>query len=215
MPECEGRCSVTEQAVTRAPALDWASIGWCNQTDARDCIRIYARLGLHPILLHGMRDGQCTCHKEHPVKMRPDGSQSSSAGKHPVVKGWQFAQLDLDAMYWELRRQPFYNVGLRMGRQPDGAFLVALDLDGPRGLIADLEAQYGRLPDTLTAQTPRGTHFIYRWNENRPKPKNQASLIADHFDVRSAGGQIAVAPSRHFSGGPYRWIDAREPAVFP
>jgi len=203
-------------AADAAPALDWSALGWCSMTDNRDCVAIYARLGLHPILLHGMLpDGKCTCGKEHPVTVRADGSQSCSAGKHPVNQGWQFGQLDLDAMDRQLQRQHFFNIGLRMGRQTDGSFLVALDLDGPRETIADLESKHGRLPDTLTAQTPRGAHFVYRWNEALPKPKNQISLLGAHLDVRSAGGQIAVAPSRHFTGGRYRWTNTVEPVRFP
>ncbi|MEI9940200.1 MAG: bifunctional DNA primase/polymerase [Pseudomonadota bacterium] len=34
-------------------------------------------------------------------------------------------------------------------------------------------------------------------------------------DIRSEGGQIVAAPSVHASGRPYRWFDAREPAVLP
>lgn len=199
-----------------APASDWGPIGWCNLTDARDCVAIYARLGLSPILLHGMRpDGSCTCGKPHPVKVKSDGAESCSAGKHPVAKGWQFLPTDVAEMDRQLQREPFLNVGLRMGRQPDGSFLVALDLDGPRSLIADLERKHGRLPETLTATTPRGTHFVYCWNERLPTPKNQTSLLAERLDVRSAGGQIAVAPSRHFTGGRYRWTNPIAPAVFP
>jgi hypothetical protein len=203
-------------ALDTAPTLDWSSLTGCNLTDARDCVQIYGRLLLTPLLLNGMLpDGKCTCGREHPVKIRPDGSQSSSAGKHPVAKGWQFMQVDLDAMDRQLQRQPFLNVGLRMGKQPDGSFLVAIDVDGPMSLLAELERKAGPLPATLTAKTPRGFHLIYRWPEGKQHPKNQTSLVAGHVDVRSAGGQIAVVPSRHFSGGRYQWIRAIEPAVLP
>ncbi len=161
------------------------------------------RLGLHPIALHGVAaDGGCTC---------PRGKSCSGIGKHPVLRAWQKEPVrwaDLDAMFasnWRL------NLGLRMGRQPSGVNLVTIDVDGPRSLLASLEAEHGKLPPTLTARTGSGgLHLVYRVPANR-RIRNRVRL-APGVDVRAEGGQIVASPSRHRSGAHYSWIDAREPA---
>jgi len=198
------------------PALDWSSIADANSATVLDAARIYVDLGLHPIAMHGIGpDGNCTCGKAHPAKEHPDGTLSCSAGKHPLSGRWQVGGCALEVLERQLHQAPDANVAIRMGRQPNGAFLVALDRDGPHAVIAELEAQHGRLPITLTAKTARGRHFVYCWNERYPVPKNNVSKLAAHLDVRSEGGLIVVAPSRHFSGCQYRWVKAIEPVVFP
>lgn len=191
------------------PALvrGWDELGWINQTDARDAIRIYARNGLHPIAIHGVvPSGACTC------KL---AECCDAKGKHPVYRGWQTAAFDFEALDRDLVEHSFWNVGLRMGVQPSGEMLVTIDVDGDRSLLASLEAELGPLPPTLTARTGSGgLHLIYRMPPGRRPPRNRVAL-APKVDVRSEGGQIVVAPSRHVSGGRYRWLDARAPEVLP
>lgn len=171
--------------------------------DRRGAAAVTEKLGLFPIALYGIAaDGGCTCHK---------GPRCDSAGKHPVSAAWQKMPLDateLDAMLasnWRL------NLGLRMGMQPSGICLVAIDVDGDRSLLEPLEAEHGKLPPTLTARTGSGGwHFIFRVPANR-QIKNRVRL-APGVDVRSEGGQIVISPSRHRSGNYYSWVDAREPA---
>lgn len=185
----------------------WGQIRRCNFTAVGkpECASIMVGLGLHPITLFGVRpDGSCSCGSDHA------GSQNS-IGKHPRRKGWQTAELDLVAIAEDLQRDPYASLGLRCGRQPGGFDLVAIDVDGDLSLLN----QIGEFPPTLTARTGRGWHLLYRWPEGKPLPKNQASLIAGHVDIRSAGGQIVVAPSVHRSGHRYAWHDIREPAVLP
>jgi putative DNA primase/helicase len=184
----------------------WAALGWIAQTDKRDALRIYARLGLHPILIHGLEaDGRCTCGT-------PDCNDS--AGKHPVFNGWQAAELDVDALDRALIKNWRYSLGLRMGRQPSGITLVTIDVDGGRDLLAPLEAELGPLPPTLTATSGKGLHLVYRLRDGARTPKNKVKL-APGVDVRSEGGQIVCAPSFHRNGQKYRWIDIREPEVLP
>ncbi|HEU4544635.1 MAG TPA: bifunctional DNA primase/polymerase [Jiangellaceae bacterium] len=180
----------------------WHDLHYISITDKLDAIRIYARQGLHPILIHGVRDGRCTCGR-HPC---------AAIGKHPVHAGWQRAALDLDALDRDLR-DSHYSIGLRTGRQPSGLVLVCIDCDGERSLLEPLEAKFGKLPPTLTASSGKGLHLIYRF-EGKGPPKNRVRLSAG-VDVRSEGGQIVAAPSLHASGRRYRWIDIREPAVLP
>lgn len=173
--------------------------------DRRGMARILARLGLHPIAIHGVHDdGTCTCGH--------DDCEGKSRGKHPVLGGWQRAPLDLRTLDRMLATNWRLNLGLRMGRQPNGWFLIAIDVDGPRELLAPLEAENGKLPPTLTARTGSGgLHLIYRVTESKA-PGNRVRL-APGIDVRSEGGQIVCSPSRHYSGSHYTWIDAREPEV--
>jgi hypothetical protein len=182
----------------------WHSLGMAG--DGRDFVTRYARLGLHPILLHGLsEDGRCTCGRSE---------CTDSRGKHPVHRGWQNAPLNVAALDAALEKNWRFNVGLRMGRQPSGIVLIAIDVDGPRSLLGPLEAEEGLLPPTLTASTGKGLHMIFRMPAGCEPPPNRVRL-APGIDVRSEGGQIVVAPSRHQSGRRYRWIDAREPAELP
>ena len=182
----------------------WSDLGWIAMTDKRDAIRIYSQLGLHPILIHGITGTKaCTCGR----------SGCAAIGKHPVQKGWSASGLDMAALDDALIENWRFNIGLRMGRQPSGIMLVCVDVDGPRSLLKPLETDEA-FPPTLTAQTSRGLHLIYRWPEGREPPTNRAGL-APHVDVRAVGGQIVAPPSRHVSGPTYHWIDTREPAVLP
>lgn len=183
--------------------------GWPTllmEGDARDFVSRYTRLGLHPILLHGLNeDDSCTCGRDE---------CTDSRGKHPVHKGWQNAPLDAAALDGALEKNWRFNVGLRMGRQPSGLVLIAIDVDGPRSLLDPLIAEEGELPPTLTASTGKGLHLIFKMPPGREPPTNRVKL-APGIDVRSEGGQIVAAPSRHYSGRRYRWVDAREPAELP
>lgn len=184
----------------------WRALAWIAQTDKRDAIRMYARAGLHPILIHGIEEnGSCTCGRPDCVK---------SIGKHPVLKGWQTAAFDLRALDEMLLKNWRYNIGLRMGAQPGGLRLVTIDVDGTRDLLKPLEAEHGELPSTLTATSGKGLHLIYKLRADAPTPKNLVKL-SEGVDVRSEGGQIVAAPSEHVSGRKYRWLEAREPAVLP
>ncbi|MBN2196781.1 MAG: bifunctional DNA primase/polymerase [Polyangiaceae bacterium] len=183
----------------------WRQLAWIGQTDRRDAIRLYTDCGLHPIAIHGVReDGSCTCGRR----------DCPSVGKHPVHRGWQTADLDLARLDADLIREWRYNVGLRMGVQPGGFRLIAIDVDGPRSLLEPLEAVNGPLPPTLTARTGRGgSHLIYRVPLDL-EISNRTHL-APNVDVKSDRGQIVVAPSLHASGRHYAWVECREPEVLP
>ena len=188
-------------------SFGWSTLRMINASPCkRDAVRMYARLGLHPILIHGIDDAnRCTCR-------RPG---CPATGKHPVAHGWQSTSLDLAALDEALIDNWRLNIGLRMGQQPSGVVLVCVDVDGPRSLLEPIEQEEGTpFPPTLTAKTSRGLHLIYRWAEGREPPTNRAGL-APHVDVRAVGGQIVAPPSRHVSGSTYQWIDTREPAVLP
>lgn len=192
----------------RRTRLDpWESFGWIAPShETRTAAALYAKAGLHPIAIHGVTDdGACTCHK---------GADCAAAGKHPCDRGWQTADLDAAALDVRLRDDWRLNVGLRMGPQPGGFSLVALDIDGDLSLLDPLVAELGPLPETLTARTGRGGwHFIFRVREG-VTIRNRVRL-APGVDVRSTGGQIVVAPSMHRSGNRYCWTRCQRPEVLP
>ena len=172
--------------------------------DARNMAATLTKLGLHPHAVHGLDEhNRCTCGR----------SDCRAPGKHPVCAGWQSCALDPAALDQMLARDWRLNLGLRMGVQPRGFRLVAIDCDGPMSLLGELEDRNGRLPVTLTAQTSRGFHLLYKVPHDLNVPNRVR--IADHVDVRSDGGQIVVSPSRHASGAFYQWINACEPAELP
>lgn len=191
------------RARSRAPMDPWRALG--NASDKRSAAATLARIGLHPIALHGLEEnGSCTCG-------RPDCDKSR--GKHPVAKGWQSGELDPQALDEVLALRWRLNLGLRMGSQPNGWFLIAIDVDGPRELLAPLEAKHGPLPETLTARTGSGgLHLVYRITDPSKVPGNRQKL-APGIDVRSEGGQIVVAPSVHQSRNRYQWVTLRTPEV--
>jgi putative DNA primase/helicase len=194
--------AVTSTNVERP--FGWHSLEWIALTDKRDAIRIYERLGLSPILVHGtLDDGACTCGK------RPCGTNNRNAGKHPVEMEWQLAPVDVDHLDAALERNWRFNIGLRMGLQPNGLRLVALDVDGPLSLLANLEAKNGKLPATLTSKSARGYHLIFRVPTAAMVPN--AVKLDTNVDVRSEGGMIVAAPSRHLSGAKYTWLDCQAP----
>jgi len=185
----------------------WSQLGWiASSHDKRDAAALYIKAWLHPIPIHGVtEDGACTCHK---------GADCPAAGKHPCDRGWQTAELDARALDDRLRDDWRLNLGLRMGLQPGGFSLVALDVDGDLSLLDPLIAELGPLPETLTARTGRGGwHLIFRVREG-VQIKNRVRL-APGVDVRSTGGQIVVAPSMHRSGNRYTWTACRSPEVLP
>jgi putative DNA primase/helicase len=186
----------------------WHDLGWISMTDRRDAIRIYERQHLHPIALHGLVGDRCTCGRF------PCGEENRSAGKHPVFPGWQKAPLDLGTLDAMLVSNWRYNIGLRTGPQPNGRFLVVVDVDGPRSLLEPLEREHGAFPETLTARTGSGGMHLFYWTRPGVEMGNRAGVVP-HVDVRGRGGQVVAAPSVHRSGNRYEWLDVREPAVLP
>jgi putative DNA primase/helicase len=182
----------------------WHDLEWIAQTDRRDAIRIYARLGLHPIAVHGLAGDACTCGR----------ADCQARGKHPVLPRWQREPLDLDTLDAMLLTNWRYNIGLRTGTQPNGRFLVVVDVDGPRSFLEPLEVEHGAFPATLTARTGRGGLHLFYWVRPGVEVSNRAGIVPK-VDIRGSGGQVVAAPSRHLSGNSYQWVDCREPEVLP
>ncbi len=177
---------------------------------SEQAIRHYATAGLKPVLIHApvFADGaelpSCTCGKVH------EGSHESpwgSTGKHPIGKHWQ-KYAGLDATLNQLARLRFTpNVGIILGEQPAGGYVVAVDVDR-LDRVRELEAEHGELPPTLQCDSGRGYRLFYELgNEVSPaRAKNVNGMGgAPGLDVKVDGGQVVVAPSKHPSGKAYRW----------
>lgn len=158
-----------------------------NQPEASAPAATYAEMGLAPIRI-AKRD------------------------KRPLDAGWNTAPPDSAAVdRWVAHGG---NIGLRMGSQPDGRVLVAIDEDEP-GAIEAAEYDLGVLPPTLTSRTGSGgQHRIFEWPPGAPPPCNRVRAMAG-IDIRSEGGQIVVAPSIHPNGELYIWEVVADVAPLP
>lgn len=139
--------------------------------------------------------------------------------KRPPMNEWvQAATTDPDIITnWYT--EPLYRdhgVGLAMGRQPDGRFIFALDVDehdpahSGSETLTDLTAEHGPLPDTVCSITGSGgLHLLF---ETPGGIEVRNGIAGDGLDVRGEGGQIVVAPSIHpVTGKRYEWEDRFAP----
>lgn len=157
----------------------------------------YSRRGWSVIPVHSIGRRACTCG-------RPD---CASPGKHPRV-AWTAATEEPASEeqvqeWW--RRWPDANVGVVTGRVSG---VVVLDVDPRNGgdeSLADLVAELGELPPTLTSRTGGGGR--HTWFTAPPWPLPSVEL-APGIDLKAESGMVVAPPSRHASGGAYVWADA-------
>ncbi len=173
---------------------------------------VYAEHGWRVIPVHGLRDGRCGCGA-------PEGD--CKPGKHPIGKAWQKrATCDVDVVR-DMFRAAYKetNIGLAMGEQGDGTYLLAIDVDGDAGraMLAEYEKELGALPLTLASRSGRvdgGEHRIFMTGPGQDV-RRLSNSVKRGLDVRSRGGQIVVAPSLHISGARYSWANRCAIALLP
>lgn len=188
-----------------------------DDTPLADAALAYATHELAPVVgVHCVREENgklvCGCGSRNCAKMK-------RIGKHPVGEDWpKRATMDVDTIRDLWTRQPWMHIGLLMGGT---GRLLALDVDGPVGResLAQLEAEHGALPETLTSSTGRvdgGEHRIFRLpvGFDIDRIGNKTSF-RDGLDIKAKGGQIVAAPSMHASGTRYRWTNRTSPADLP
>jgi Bifunctional DNA primase/polymerase, N-terminal len=131
----------------------------------------------------------------------PRGRYCDRPAKHPLVwHGVKDASCDPAqlARWWQ--RWPDANIGLATGIVFD-----ALDIDGLAGMAAlrqQLPAVGRRHPGPLVATGGGGWHYWYAPAGFGNRPPRGLS----HLDWRGLGGSVLAPPSRHASGGHYRWL---------
>ena len=100
------------------------------------------------------------------------------------------------------------NIGIPTG---SASGFDVLDIDprhGGNDSLDDLEAEFGKLPETVEQLTGGGgQHILFKHREDI---RNKANLQPG-LDVRGEGGYIVVAPSLHESGNSYHWDAASRP----
>ncbi len=146
-------------------------------------------------------DGSCTCGK----------SACTDIGKHPraelAPRGVKDATIDEEKIRaWFGPGAPLSNIAIATGEKSG---ITVLDIDiGAKGgdktwqvLIAD----HGE-PVTLVAETGSGgMHWLFQYYSGL---KTSSATLGPGIDVRNNNGYIVAAPSRHRTGGIYKWLDA-------
>lgn len=155
-------------------------------------------------------DGKCTCGRSDEPHKPCD---PRTWGKHPIFKAWQKTATDdeqaLRDQYAELRCVP--NVSVVLGVQSDGRYLVSVDDDDPERM-AELVAEHGPLPATLTGRSPRGAHLFFVLSPDTPRErvKNITGVGGEPgVDLKAAGGQVVVVGRN--AGGEYTGFDPSQP----
>lgn len=142
-------------------------------------------------------------------------------GKVPAIprgrggRGCHDATTDLQmiAAWW--REFPHANVGIATGA-PSGFWVLDVDpRHGGDASLAELEQQYGPLPETVEQITGSdGRHLLFRDIPERPV-RNHAG-IRPGLDSRGTGGYVVAAPSLHpATGRAYAWRSDRRPMRQP
>jgi hypothetical protein len=150
----------------------------------------YARHGIPVLPVHtpDLR-GVCSCDR---------GARCERSGKHPRLRhGLTEASTDprVIEMWWG--RWPDANVGLRTGITMDAA-----DIDSPEGWHGLRHLLGGELPPGPRVRTGSGGWHLWF----RPTGFGNRVRLLPGLDWRGAGGYVVAPPSRHASGGEYRWV---------
>lgn len=144
----------------------------------------YAQYGIAVFPCHSIDpDKECSCGKLN----------CSSAGKHPIPKGWQTeATIDEDQIRRMWKEHPDANIGVACGEESG---LTVLDVDGDQGreTLRVLELEHGELPETPIAITGSGgNHYYFQYE---PTVQN-AVRFAPGLDVRTQGGLVIGVGSK-------------------
>lgn len=155
----------------------------------------YASRGWNVLILHGIRNGHCTCRR--PACKQP--------GKHPLTwRGLLDATCDPDVIRLWFKHRAWANLGIACGVSG----LAVADVDERKGGPDSLR----RLgTDTRAAgkvRTGGGWHLYFLG-----RVPSSVGQLGSGLDVRSLGGYAVAPPSRHASGAIYAWV--RMPNQFP
>jgi hypothetical protein len=126
-----------------------------------------------------------------------------SPGKHPRVNEWPKAattEAGIINAWWSKWRES--NIGIATGPE-SGIFVIDADESHSLKKFIDI---YGPLPLTLTAKSSRGEHFYFQHPGFKISTKSGLQKTAG-IDVRGDAGLIVAAPSMHYTGQLYEWVD--------
>lgn len=168
--------------------------------------KYYAQMGMIPIPCYGLVPGsdgklRCTC------KYR---DRCKDPGKHPCVPGWnKFSspQQGVAAVTKEMSWQPELNLAIQTGQS--GLLVVDLDQKEVKGEYVDGLENFTKLVgDQPFPMGPHqhsgggGHHFFFQVPiDGKLKTRN----LGGGIEFKTDRSLIHVYPSRHYSGGSYRW----------
>jgi putative DNA primase/helicase len=173
----------------------------------------YAKQNWKILPCYGINDsGRCTCNGQH--------DEPKDVGKHPAIGDWNTRASDDELVvqtWWS--NSPENNVGVVC--QKSGFFVI--DIDPRSGGIDSWEKfqelmEYD-LPETVEAYTgaysyngknSRGRHIYYKVADSEKLIGNLKSLNLPGIDIKH-NGYVLLAPSRHFSGVNYEWVEGKAP----
>ncbi len=154
--------------------------------------------------LHSVINGRCSCGK----------SDCKNPGKHPLFikglleHGLKDATNDKDFIQRCWQTFPKANIGLPC--RQNGMFVLDVDKkSGGLDSLRQLVAQYGEMPNTVTANTGGGgLHYYFRYPEHSHLTDKISFLPGLDIKVK---GYVILPPSTHISGKRYEWRSNRGP----
>jgi len=172
----------------------------------------YASQGWKILPCYGIVGGRCTCSQTH--------AEPKDVGKHPALNSWHTGASDDPieiSRWWE--RDPEANIGVFC--RPSGFFVIDIDpRSGGHNSFEEFEKLVeGALPRTVEAttgeytlagKTMRGRHIFYRCDPSEDLIGNLKAAGIKGIDIKH-NGYVLIAPSRHFSGVNYEWVDGKAP----
>ncbi len=130
----------------------------------------------------------------------------------PWLDEWQnAATTDPDTIRAWWQRQPGSGVGIATG-QASGIIIIDIDpRNGGDDSLADLEATYGPLPDTVEAITGSNGRHIYLNAPNFPISIDHGRRLGPGIDILGERAQAVAPPTIRNDGGLYTWDLEHDP----
>ena len=172
-----------------------------------------AGAGFSVFPIYGVANGICGCREVH----GPHGKHPTQRiGKHPRNgNGVSGATPSASAITAYFDYSPNLNYGIATGLEfnKSGKILVVVDLDVGEGKVGDavlreLEARYGKLPDTATVISGSGGMHYYFMAKLGTLLKPH---LGENIDLKCAGGYVVGPGSMHRSGRRYEWEASSDP----
>lgn len=143
----------------------------------------------------GLRVFPCWPMEKHPATLH--GCKDATTDLEQITKWWTGSYL--------------YNIAIATG---SGLVVLDVDIDHDSGkygdeTLADLEQQYGPLPDTWMCLTGGGgIHYYFSCDD---PALTVGTSFAPNLDYRGNGGYVIAPPSVHQNGRTYKWKAAHTP----
>jgi uncharacterized protein (DUF927 family) len=176
-----------------SPIIDQRAPGAAPPADVMaDYARAYAANGWPLFPVHSITpQGICTC----------GSSNCAKPGKHPRIEAWTTkasCEAETVAQFW--RDAPGANIGLLLG---DVLVLDVEKKDNGLETFAEFERKFGALERRAQQVSGSGGyHFFFKASERLKATKTKA---APGIDLLTGAQYVILTPSRHISGGTYRW----------